>query len=247
MSFIVIIPARYASTRLPGKPLQTIAGKAMIAHVVDRANESSAERVIVATDDQRIADALVEQQQSGLCEVCMTQPEHQSGSDRLAEVVEKLNIDDSTVVVNVQGDEPLIPAKLINQVALTLSNQFGAVMSTAAHQINDVEEINNPNVVKVVFNQQAQALYFSRSCIPHDRDQNDAKIWRHVGIYAYRADFLKRYHLLASSELEESEKLEQLRVMDNGETILVAAIDYDTGIGVDTQEDLEKVRNIFSN
>ena len=136
MSFVVIIPARYASTRLPGKPLQKIVDKEMIAHVVDRANESAAVRVIVATDDDRIADALTEQQQLGLCEVCMTRTDHDSGSDRLAEVVKKLSIDDNTVVVNVQGDEPLIPAKLINQVALILSSQSDAVMSTAAHLIS---------------------------------------------------------------------------------------------------------------
>ena len=149
MSYIVVIPARFASTRLPGKPLLDIAGKPMIAHVVERAIQSNADRVIVATDDQRINDAL----QNTDCEVCMTRTDHESGSDRLAEVVEKLNIDDHAIIVNVQGDEPLIPARLINQVAQSLDNQSAAVMSTAAHLIDDQEEINNPNVVKVVFDQ----------------------------------------------------------------------------------------------
>lgn len=242
MSFIVIIPARYASTRLPGKPLQEIAGKTMIEHVVDRANESAATRIIVATDDQRIVDVL----HSVDCEVCMTRVDHESGSDRLTEVVEKLNIDDQEVIVNVQGDEPLIPAKLINQVAQSLTNQPKAVMSTAAHLIDDAEEISNPNVVKVVFDQLGRALYFSRSTIPHDRDHSGSNVWRHIGIYAYRAEFLKRYHLLKPSALEKSEKLEQLRVMDNGETILVETIDYDSGIGVDTQEDLDRVRQLLT-
>ena len=241
MSFIIVIPARFASTRLPGKPLLDIAGKPMIAHVVERAIESNADRVIVATDDQRINDAL----QNTDCEVCMTRADHESGSDRLAEVVEKLNIDDHAIIVNVQGDEPLIPARLINQVAQSLANQSAAVMSTAAHLIDDQEEIQNPNVVKVVFDQFGKALYFSRSVIPYDRDNSGITAWRHIGIYAYRAEFLKRYHLLKVSALEQNEKLEQLRVMDNGESIMVETIDYDSGIGVDTQQDLDRVRAII--
>lgn len=246
MSFTVIIPARYASTRLPGKPLLDIAGKPMIERVVDRANESKASRVIVATDDERIVQAL----QSTDCEVCMTNPEHESGSDRLAEVVKTLQINDEEVIVNVQGDEPLIPPKLIDQVASSLLklrelNREDAVMSTAAHLIDDVDDLRNPNVVKVVFNQQGKALYFSRATIPFSRDNTHSEAWRHIGIYAYRSEFLKRYSQLKPSNLEQSEKLEQLRVMDNGENILVESINYDAGIGVDTQDDLDKVRELF--
>lgn len=242
MSFIVVIPARFASTRLPGKPLQEIAGKPMIAHVVERANESAASKVIVATDDQRISDAL----KNSDCDVCMTRADHESGSDRLTEVVDKLNIEDQEIIVNVQGDEPLIPAKLINQVAQSLASQPSAVMSTAAHLIEDSDEIDNPNVVKVAFDQQGKALYFSRSAIPHDRDKTGTLVWRHIGIYAYRSEFLKRYKTLNPSALEQSEKLEQLRVLDNGESIMVEPIDYDSGIGVDTQEDLDRVRKLLN-
>lgn len=237
MSFIVVIPSRFASSRLPGKPLADIGGKPLIAHVVARANESDAGRVIVATDDQRIADALTDEN----CEVCMTRADHQSGSDRLAEVMAELNIPDNTIVINVQGDEPLIPAQLINQVADSLQRSKRAAMATAAHPISSEADLHNPNVVKVVFDKAGQAMYFSRSPIPHGAT---ASAWHHIGIYAYRAEFLKRYHLLSESTLEQSENLEQLRVMDNGEIIMVEQIDYDAGIGVDTPDDLARVRAI---
>ena len=247
MSFIVIIPSRFASTRLPGKPLVDIAGKPLIEHVVDRANESNAKRVIVATDDQQIVDAL----QGVDCEVVMTRVDHLSGSDRLVEVLETLKIQDQEIVVNVQGDEPLIPAKLINQVADYLSKSSQAVMSTAAHKIASDADLQNPNVVKVVIDQTGKALYFSRAAIPFSRDNSltraPAQAWHHIGIYAYRAEFLKRYSKLKPSALEKSESLEQLRVMDNGETIMVQTIDYDAGIGVDTPEDLELVRTRLNN
>lgn len=242
MSFVVIIPARYASTRLPGKALADIAGKTMIEHVVDRANESDATRVIVATDDERIQTALMMTN----CEVCLTRSDHESGSDRLAEVVDTLNIADDEVVVNVQGDEPLIPGKLINQVALALTDSVTAVMSTAAKAIDNDEDLNNPNVVKVVFAQNGRALYFSRSAIPFARDQRLASAWHHIGIYAYRSHFLKRYQDLSASLIEQTESLEQLRVLDNGNEIMVQTVDYETGIGVDTPEDLEKIRSLFS-
>lgn len=241
MSFTVIIPARYASTRLPGKALLDIAGKPMVAHVVDRVNESNAHRVIVATDDQRIVDAL-----QGLeCEVCLTRIDHESGSDRLAEVVEKLDIPDDEVVVNVQGDEPMIPGRLIDQVAQCLRNAYGAAMSTAARKIIDPAMIDDPNAVKVVFTHQGQAMYFSRAPIPYARDSRKADAWHHIGIYAYRSGFLKRYHLLEESMIEQTESLEQLRVLDNGERIMVEQVDYDTGVGVDTPSDLEKVRALM--
>lgn len=242
MAFIVVIPARYASTRLAGKALLDIAGKPMIAHVVEQANQSQADRIIVATDDERIEQALTQSN----CEVCMTRADHPSGSDRLTEVVEKLAFDDEDIVVNVQGDEPMIPPQLINHVALALDKRNDCVMSTAAHLIDDALEIDNPNVVKVVFDQQGKALYFSRAAIPFDRDDEGRQAWRHIGIYAYRAGFLKRYQQLLPSNLEQSEKLEQLRVMDNGESIVVESIDYDPGIGVDTQDDLDRVRELLS-
>lgn len=242
MPFIVVIPARYDSNRLPGKVLADIAGKPMIAHVVDRARESSASRVIVATDDHRIADAL-----DGLnCEVCMTSSEHESGSDRLVEVVEKLAFDDDDIVVNVQGDEPLIPGALIDQVAAALDIAGDSVMSTAAKAIEDEADIENPNVVKVVFSHAGKALYFSRAPIPYARDERYTNAWHHIGIYAYRASFLKRYDQLVRSAIEQTECLEQLRVLDNGDSIMVEIVDYDTGVGVDTAEDLERVRNIVS-
>lgn len=245
MNFTVIIPSRYASTRLPAKALADIGGRPLLTHVVDRANESNAHRVIVATDDQRIAEALVNSE----CEVCMTRQDHLSGSDRLAEVVEKLAINDDEIIVNVQGDEPAIPARLINEVAASLAKAPLAVMSTAAHRIKTIADLNNPNVVKVVFDQSGRALYFSRSAIPHSKisDICDVPAWHHIGIYAYRAEFLKRYQSLASSELEVTESLEQLRVMDNGETIMVQCIDYDAGVGVDTVEDLAIARELLAN
>ena len=243
MSFIVIIPSRFASTRLPGKPLADIAGKPLIAHVVDRANESDAARVIVATDDQRIASAL----ETYNCEVCMTRVDHQSGSDRLAEVVDSLGIADDQIIVNVQGDEPAIPPRLVNEVAASLQGAPQAVMSTAAHAIKSAKDFENPNVVKVVIDQTGKALYFSRSPIPYSKDSDFSQAWHHVGIYGYRAEFLKRYAQLQPSSLESGESLEQLRVMDNGEQIMVQKIDYDAGVGVDTPADLERARSLLAN
>ena len=241
MSFTVIIPSRYASTRLPGKPLLDIAGQAMIAHVVARAQQSKAQRVIVATDDQRIADYL----KSFDCEVCMTKTEHQSGSDRLTEVIESLGIAENEIIVNVQGDEPLIPPKLINQVAQRLAQSSSADVSTAAQKITSRSDFENPNIVKVVMDHSGRALYFSRSPIPHARGSAQLNAWHHIGIYAYRAKFLLNFVELKPSLLEQSESLEQLRVLDNGGKILVQTVDYPAGIGIDTDEDLEKVREIL--
>lgn len=242
MSFTVVIPARYGSTRLPGKAMLDIAGQPMIAHVVHRALESSAHRVIVATDDKRIADAVSQID----CEVCMTREDHESGSDRIAEVVSKMDIVDDEVIVNVQGDEPLIPGELIDQVARSLADS-SAAMSTAAMQIDCEHDLASPNVVKVVFNRQQEAMYFSRSPIPFARDDRKLEAFRHIGIYAYRAEFLRRYHLLNESLIEQTEKLEQLRVLDNGEKIMVEVVDHGPGAGVDTIEDLETVRAVFAN
>ncbi len=242
MSFTVIIPARYDSSRLPGKILADIAGAPMIAHVVDRARESSAARVIVATDDHRIANAV----QDLDCEVCMTRADHESGSDRLAEVVGKFAFDDDDIIVNVQGDEPLVPGTLIDQVAAALEISSDAAMSTAAKAIDNEADVENPNIVKVVFTRAGNALYFSRAPIPFARDQRQTNAWHHIGIYAYRASFLKRYDQLVRSSIEQTESLEQLRVLDNGDSIVVETVDYDTGIGVDTAEDLERVRRLMS-
>jgi len=239
--FSVVIPARFGSTRLPGKILADIAGKPMIAHVVDRANESQADRVIVATDDLRIATALSDSD----CEVCMTREDHQSGSDRLAEVVELNGFADDEIIVNVQGDEPLMPGKLIDRVALSLASASDAVMSTAAHKIINVDDLHDPNIVKVVFAQSGRALYFSRAAIPFAQNQQRADAWHHIGIYAYRSGFLKQYTELSPSAIEQTESLEQLRVLDNGYAIVVEPIDYDAGFGVDTEMDLARVRQIF--
>jgi 3-deoxy-manno-octulosonate cytidylyltransferase (CMP-KDO synthetase) len=238
MAFTVIIPARYASTRLPGKALADIGGKPMISHVVARANESTATRVIVATDDARIADALRDDE----CEVCMTRADHVTGSDRLQEVVQELEIADHEIIVNVQGDEPLIPAKLINLVAASLQRSPQAAMATAARKIAHEHEIDDPNIVKVVFAQDGRALYFSRAPIPFARDKRFAAAWHHVGIYAYRARFLRDFDQMATSNIEKTESLEQLRALDNGHIIMVETVDYSTGMGVDTPSDLEAVR-----
>ncbi|RBP50828.1 3-deoxy-manno-octulosonate cytidylyltransferase [Arenicella xantha] len=242
MSFTVVIPARYASTRLPGKALADIGGKPMIEHVVDRANESEATRVVVATDDERIANAL----EAIDCEVCMTRADHLSGSDRLAEVVQTLDFSDQDIIVNVQGDEPFVPSQLINQVANALSQSSTAAMATAAKPLVDEQEIINPNVVKVVFAQNGDALYFSRAPIPYARNDRQASAWHHIGIYSYRAGFLRSYHNLLPSNMELTESLEQLRVLDNGYKIVVETVDYETGVGVDTPEDLENARKLFA-
>lgn len=241
MSFTVVIPARYASSRLPGKMLADIAGKPMIAHVVDRANESCAKQIVVATDSAEIASALHDSD----CEVCMTREDHETGSDRLQEVVQQLDLANDEVVVNVQGDEPLIPAKLIEQVADALQSDTAASMSTAAKML-DPNDIDDPNIVKVVFARNGRALYFSRAPIPYARDQRYASAWHHIGIYGYRAGFLRNYDQLHESPIERTESLEQLRALDNGYIIRVETVDYETGVGVDTPEDLEKIRSMMT-
>lgn len=244
MSFVVIIPARFASTRLPGKPLQDINGEPMIVHVLERARESGAERIIVATDHPEVASAV----EAAGGEVCMTRADHQSGTERLAEVVEKCGFSDDTVIVNVQGDEPMIPAVIIRQVAENLAaSQCG--MATLAVPIHDVEEAFNPNAVKVVMDKDGHALYFSRATIPWDRDRFAKSreeigdtLLRHIGIYGYRAGFIRRYVTWTPSPLEHIEMLEQLRVLWYGEKIHVAVAKEVPGTGVDTPEDLARVR-----
>lgn len=242
MSFVVVIPARYASTRLPGKPLADIHGKPMVQHVVEKALQSGADRVIVATDDERVQQAL----QSTGVEVCMTSPDHQSGTERLAEVCRHYGFAADTIIVNVQGDEPLIPPAIIRQVADNLAAAT-APMATLSVPIKDAEEAFNPNAVKVVTDKDGYALYFSRACIPWDRfakshEQIGDHYQRHIGIYAYRAGFIQRYVDWAPSVLEQVEALEQLRVLWYGEKIHVAQALEAPPVGVDTQADLEKVR-----
>ena len=237
MSFVVIIPARYASTRLPGKPLVDINGKPMIAHVLERARESGADRIIVATDHPDVARAV----EAAGGEVCMTRADHQSGTERLAEVVEKCAFSDDTVIVNVQGDEPMIPAAIIRQVAenrrsVRLAWQLSRYLSTTRKK-------RSASAVKVVTDAEGYALYFSRATIPWDRDRFAVSketigdtFLRHIGIYGYRAGFIRRYVTRTPSPLEHIEMLEQLRVLWYGEKIHVAVAEEVHGTGVDTQK-----------
>lgn len=252
MSFVVVIPARYASTRLPGKPLADIHGKPMVQHVVEKALQSGADRVIVATDDERVQQALAPFAAAAGFEVCMTSPDHQSGTERLAEVCRHYGFAADTIIVNVQGDEPLIPPVIIRQVADNLA-AASAPMATLSVPIRDAEEAFNPNAVKVVTDREGYALYFSRASIPWDRDrfaQSREQIGdhyqRHIGIYAYRAGFIQRYVDWAPSALEQVEALEQLRVLWYGEKIHVAQALQAPPVGVDTQADLDKVRALLA-
>ena len=243
MAFLVVIPARYASSRLPGKPLADIGGKSMIERVYQQALQSGAGRVVVATDDQRVAAAV----DAFGGEVCMTRADHNSGTERLAEVVSKLDLAADTVVVNVQGDEPFIPPLIIRQVAQNLAAQQKARMATLAVPLSDAAEIANPNIVKVVSDKDGYALYFSRSVIPYDRDGvtgNDLAqhYRRHIGIYAYRAGFIQQYVSWPASTLEQIESLEQLRVLWHGEAIHVDTALQTPAVGVDTAEDLAQAR-----
>ena len=252
--FKVVIPARYASTRLPAKPLADIAGKPMVVRVVDAALRSGANEVWVATDDQRVFEAV----ECAGHRALMTDVNHSSGTDRLAEVVERLGWPDDTRVVNVQGDEPLIDPALIAAVAAGLAGDRDAPMATAAHEIHDTEQFFNPNVVKVVCAANGHALYFSRAPIPWARDAfalggvataalppGFAPL-RHIGIYAYRVGFLRRYSQLAATAVEQWEALEQLRVLAHGYAIQVIRATTAPAVGVDTPADLERVRAIFS-
>lgn len=251
MSFTVIIPARYSSSRLPGKPLADINGKPMIQHVMEKANASGAAEVVVATDDERIAKVVSDLGGHAM----MTSDKHTSGTERIAEVIEKLALDENEVVVNVQGDEPLIPPEIIYQVAENLRSQRMAPMATLAVPLNETEEIFNPNVVKVVRDLSGYAMYFSRAPIPYDREafkqgkveplaleQIEATWARHIGIYAYRAGFVARYAEWEPSPIELTESLEQLRVLWHGEKIHVADAIRTPPSGVDTESDLDYVR-----
>lgn len=250
MSFIVIIPARYASSRLPRKPLADIAGKPMIQHVWEKSQQAGVNRVIIATDHEEIEQVA----KTFGAEVCMTSTEHNSGTERLAEVIEKMAIADDEIIVNVQGDEPLIPPVIIQQVAQNLAeNQVN--MATLAVKLETKEELFNPNCVKVVTDQKGMALYFSRAAIPFARDHfadcNDAFVasqsyMRHIGIYAYRAKFVNQYIRWQPTVLEKLESLEQLRALWYGEKIHVELAKEAPQVGVDTLEDLERVRAILT-
>jgi 3-deoxy-manno-octulosonate cytidylyltransferase (CMP-KDO synthetase) len=246
VAFKVVIPARYASTRLPGKPLLPIAGQPMIAHVCQRAMQADAEQVVVATDDQRIYDTVTA---LGI-EAVMTAAHHQSGTERIAETAAMLGWAEDTIVVNLQGDEPLIPPEYINDVATALAGQSAAGIATLAAQISDAAEVFNPNAVKVVLDKHHYALYFSRAPIPWDRGAfpaaempaDSAQRWlRHIGMYAYRVDFLQRYCRWESSVLESVESLEQLRILWQGEKIRVETVSRTPEAGIDTEEDLQRV------
>lgn len=239
--FVVIIPARYQSSRLPGKPLLEIAGQPMIAHVIDRAKESGAADIVVATDHVEIAETV----RALGTRVCMTREDHASGTDRLAEVVVTERFADEQIVVNLQGDEPLMPPGLLQQVADLLGNEPRASIATLCTPITEPDELQNPNVVKVVTEYNGRALYFSRAPIPFDRegqiDQLQMVAQRHLGLYAYRAGFLKRYNTLPASPLERLEHLEQLRALQAGDWIQLAQAACLPGPGVDTIDDLLKV------
>lgn len=248
LGFKVVIPARYASTRLPGKPLADIAGKPMVVRVAERALQSGADEVWVATDNESVATAVGDH---GL-NVCMTSPDHASGTDRIAEVAVQRGWGEDALVVNVQGDEPLIDPALIDAVAQHLHEHPLAAISTACHRIHEHAEMLNPNVVKVVLDRESHALYFSRAPIPYARDAFaagefplDLPVYRHVGIYAYRTGFLKTYGSLVPAAIEQFEALEQLRAMWHGYRISVAMISLPQAAGVDTAEDLERVRALF--
>ncbi|WP_432785159.1 3-deoxy-manno-octulosonate cytidylyltransferase [Oligella sp. MSHR50489EDL] len=248
--FIAVVPARAASTRLPGKMLADIAGTPMVVHTARRAAASQAKAVYIATDDKEIFDVVTAHGFQAL----MTDTAHPSGTDRLAEVVQQLALSPDTLLVNVQGDEPLIDPALINQVAATLASNPDASIATAAYPIHDLEKLFNPNVVKVVLTQSAEALYFSRAPIPWARDSfkvepkalpDRMQAYHHIGLYAYRAHFLSVFPKLSPGALEQLESLEQLRALENGYKIQVMITDSAPAPGVDSAEDLEIVRKFF--
>lgn len=246
-AFTVVIPARLASTRLPGKPLADLEGLPMVVRVARRAAQSAAAQVVVAADDERIVQAC----EAHGVRALLTSAEHPTGSDRLAEACARLALQDEDIVVNVQGDEPLIDPALVGACAARLEAQPDCVMATAAHPLADADEAANPNVVKVVLDREGRALYFSRSPIPFWRDRPSPlalpvpPLLRHIGLYAYRAGFLRAFPSLPQSPLEAIEALEQLRVLWHGHRIAVVCTDSAPAPGVDTPDDLERVRALL--
>jgi 3-deoxy-manno-octulosonate cytidylyltransferase (CMP-KDO synthetase) len=255
MNFKVVIPARYGSTRLPAKPLLDVGGRPMIQWVIQAAVRSGAEQVVVATDDERIATVSVDIEHPDRNLAVMTRVDHISGTDRIAEVAQKFDWSDETLVVNVQGDEPQMPPRLIQQVARTLAADRDAALATLSTPIRTLLEFMNPNVVKVVSDSHGRALYFSRAPIPWHRDgapgglETQTSILgahRHLGIYAYRVGALHRLTALPPSSLELTEKLEQLRALQAGLPIAIQTAEVVPGVGVDTEHDLQDVRASFT-
>jgi len=251
MSYTIVIPARFASTRFPGKPLIDLFGKPMVVRVAERALLASATRVIVATDDDRVAAACIKADVQHV----MTRSDHATGTDRLSEVVQQLEFADDAIVVNVQGDEPLIPATVIDQVAQLLAAHPEAAIATLCHPIHDMADAFNANVVKCVISEAGEALYFSRAPIPFARDAwasvrtglpADLPMYRHIGLYAYRASFLRLFPGLAVPALERFEALEQLRALAHGYRIAVAVIDEPLPPGIDTPDDYERLLARYS-
>ena len=241
--FVVIIPARFASTRLPGKPLKLIGDKTLIEHVCQRASESKASQIIVATDNQSIFDHVKD---SGF-KAIMTSEQCQSGTDRIAEAAVALQLPDQSTIVNLQGDEPFMPANVINQIAQSLIDNPQASMSTGCELLKNRHDYSNPDIVKVVRDKNDFALYFSRSQIPFSREQSDLHpVYKHLGIYAYSVAYIKQFASLKPCDLELTEKLEQLRALWHGDKIVVTQISQPTGIGVDTQTDLEQARELYA-
>lgn len=241
MKVIAIIPARYGSTRLPGKPLKLIAGKPMIEHVYMRAKKSKyLSDVIVATDDQRIKEKV----EAFGGKAIMTSPNHQTGTDRLVEAIGCLDLEHDDIVVNIQGDEPLLEPEMVDELVKPLLDDKNLLMSTLKHRIKDLKEIANPDVVKVVTDKNGFALYFSRYPVPYNRTDFAATYYKHIGLYAYRKDFLLKYADMKQTPLEQAESLEQLRVLENGYKITVIETRFET-VSVDSQADLEQVDKIL--
>ena len=251
MSFRIVIPARFASTRLPGKPLRDICGKPMIVRVIEQAKKSNAEEVIVATDSQEIVDALSEID----VHVCITREDHQSGTERLSEVIEQMGFDDDQILINLQGDEPMMPPVCLNQVGQALEQDYQVKMATLCTPLTDLEELFDPHAVKVVRDINDYALYFTRAAVPWSRDcfnETPRKMpqgqdyQRHIGLYGYRAGFIKQYLEWQSSDIEKTESLEQLRVLYYGEKIKVISAEIAPGPGVDTIDDLNRVCELLT-
>jgi 3-deoxy-manno-octulosonate cytidylyltransferase (CMP-KDO synthetase) len=249
-SFVAVIPARYASSRLPGKPLLDIGGKPMVVHVAEKALASGARAVWIATDHDEILQTV---KRHGF-NACLTSDQHPTGTDRIAETVQQLKLSDDEIVVNVQGDEPLIDPKIIKAVAEDLNRHKEASVATMAHPIHDAAEMFNPNIVKVVIDQRGYGLYFSRAPIPYARDAfaktkdtlpQGLPVYRHLGLYAYRVSFLKQYPKLTAADIEKFEALEQLRVLAHGYKISVALTDAAPEAGIDTEQDVVRVRKLF--
>lgn len=246
MKFIIIIPARFFSKRLPGKPLILIKGKPMIYYAIKIAKKTKAKKIIVATDHKDIFNFV----KKNNCEVCMTSRKHKSGVERISEVIDFFKISDNTIIVNLQVDEPLLPYNYINKVASNLFNFSQAHCSTLATPIKKIEEINNPNVVKTILNKNKFAIYFSRSCIPYPYYKDKSLLFylkknfflRHIGLYSYYSSFIKEYVTWKKSKIETIEKLEQLRILWNGKNIYTEIVHNANHISLDTKKDLEKIK-----